>query len=612
MTHSFLHSTHPTNNNRYEAHAKVFSDTLALKLPDLLERFLADSDVTQQLLKISTLINVESFANNQQQSKKFKKLLTQLRTAFETHSEPSILNAVAESLQHLAGTSHGRQSDAVSEISSLARHLVSRLDGEDDEEDEESSVSRSVCLRRLYFLLRWNDVTSAMGTETMKTLTSMLRDCVSDIKSEASIRVMKDLPAVLTVLHFWKSEKDEEDESTTNNQDIVDVAQLFCDVFRETTSIRDENVREMLKSIFVALCDLRILRSDTPQFLSKDEIKLSARVSKFLIETSSSENDEIDILSRMITISDPSLNISMTFEGSYLLSLLGQCNTEQGNENVEVWSKAMAKTSPKRYLVIQLQTLQRQFLACRRGDMDTSLTNDERIERYVDLLNMAKKLSRFYGVGYVPKKLAPSVRRLLENGIRFAFEKLPTQLGFLDVLEYYVRTVSKADKREVGRIFSDLVTEFQIEETRDQDENSETTNQGAWQAYDSFASSLETQMKKSTTTAATANKNKRRIVVEEEENEEISPKKKQRLSVDVEEEKESVGWKRKRRSRSALNLNNLSDDDDDDDVDDDNKNNEVEIETKKSDDNNDDNEYGQTQDISGFRRRRRRRRGPSM
>ena len=211
------------------------------------------------------------------------------------------------------------------------------------------------------------------------------------------------------------------------------------------------------------------------QFLSKDEIKTCARVSKFLIESSTNDHDEMSILASMINLSDPNLNISKTFESSYLLSLLGQCSTDKANDAVEAWSKSIAKTSPDRYLEIQLQTLQRHFLECRRGDMDESLTQEERIERYVDLLNMAKKFCRFYGVGNAPKAIAPYYVRLLENGTRFAFGKLPTRLGFLDVLEYYVRAISKSYKMKVRNIFSDLAIEFQIEETRDQDENSEST-----------------------------------------------------------------------------------------------------------------------------------------
>ena len=181
-----------------EAHVKVFSDTLATKLPDLLERFLADTNVTRQLLEISTLVNVESYSNTQQ-SKKFKKLLTQLRNAFETHSEASVLKTVAAALQHLSSASHGRQSDVVSAISSLATNLVSRLDDDDDEEDED--VSKLLCLRRLQFLLCWIDVTQIVSSkeDTIKTLENMLQDCVSDIKSETSIRIMQELPGVMTL-----------------------------------------------------------------------------------------------------------------------------------------------------------------------------------------------------------------------------------------------------------------------------------------------------------------------------------------------------------------------------------------------------------------------------
>lgn len=141
--------------------------------------------------------------------------------------------------------------------------------------------------------------------------------------------------------------------------------------------------------------------------MTKNEIKASARVSKFLIESSTNAQDEMSILASMINLSDPNLNISETFESSYLLSLLGQCNTEKGNDVVESWSKSVAKTCPDRYLEIQLQTLQRHFLECRRGDADESLTQEQRIERYVDLLNMAKKFCRFYGVGHAPKAIAP-------------------------------------------------------------------------------------------------------------------------------------------------------------------------------------------------------------
>ena len=114
------------------------------------------------------------------------------------------------------------------------------------------------------------------------------------------------------------------------------------------------------------------------------------------------------------------------------------------------------------------------------------------------------------------------------------------------------------------------------------------TNQGAWQAYDSFASSLDAH----TTTTKTK---KRNLNVVENKSPETSPKKKQRMSPPLSEEKTNEeGWKRKRRrSRQALNVDNLSEDED------------VEIETKSQD--NDDDEYGQTHDISGFRRRRRRR-----
>jgi hypothetical protein len=182
-----------------EAHVKVFSDTLATKLPDLLERFLADTNVTRQLLEISILVNVESYSNTRQ-SKKFKKLLTQLRNAFETHSEASVLKTVAAALQHLSSTSHGRQSDVVSEISSLATNLVSRLD-DDDEEEKDEDVSKLLCLRRLQFLLCWIDVTQIVSSkeDTIKTLENMLQDCVSDIKSETSIRIMQELPGVMTL-----------------------------------------------------------------------------------------------------------------------------------------------------------------------------------------------------------------------------------------------------------------------------------------------------------------------------------------------------------------------------------------------------------------------------
>ena len=179
-----------------EAHVKVFSDTLATKLPDLLERFLADTNVTRQILEISTLVNVESYSNTQQ-SKKFKKLLTQLRNAFETHSEASVLKTVAAALQHLSSASHGRQSDVVSAISSLATNLVSRLD---DEEEDDEDVSKLLCFRRLQFLLCWIDVTQIVSSaDTIKTLENMLQDCVSDIKSETSIRIMQELPGVMTL-----------------------------------------------------------------------------------------------------------------------------------------------------------------------------------------------------------------------------------------------------------------------------------------------------------------------------------------------------------------------------------------------------------------------------
>ena len=245
-----------------EAHVKVFSDTLATKLPDLLERFLADTNVTRQLLEISTLVNVESYSNTQQ-SKKFKKLLTQLRNAFETHSEASVLKTVAAALQHLSSASHGRQSDVVSAISSLATNLVSRLD---DEEEDDEDVSKLLCFRRLQFLLCWIDVTQIVSSaDTIKTLENMLQDCVSDIKSETSIRIMQELPGVMTLWYYWMSrvEDEEEEEESTWKQGIVKLAKCLCDAVRNTASSSDENVREMLKSVFFSLNDIRLRLAGT-------------------------------------------------------------------------------------------------------------------------------------------------------------------------------------------------------------------------------------------------------------------------------------------------------------------------------------------------------------
>ena len=256
------------SQNRCKAYVKVFSDTLAMKLPDLLERFLADTDVTRQLLEISTLVNVESYANTQH-SKMFKKLLAQFRNAFETHSDASVLKTVAAALQHLSSASHGRQSEVVSEISSLAKNLVSRLESNDDDDEEEEDkddVSKLLCLRRLQFLLCWIDVTQIVTSEdTIHTLENMLQDCASDIKSDISIRIMQELPGVMTLWYYWMSrvDEEEEEEKSTWKQGIVKLAKLLCDTIHNTEPSTDVDVREMLKSVFFALNDIRLRLAGT-------------------------------------------------------------------------------------------------------------------------------------------------------------------------------------------------------------------------------------------------------------------------------------------------------------------------------------------------------------
>jgi hypothetical protein len=180
---------------------------------------------------------------------------------------------------------------------------VSRLDDDDDDEDED--VSKLLCLRRLQFLLCWIDVTQIVSSkeDTIKTLENMLQDCVSDIKSETSIRIMQELPGVMTLWYvmsltsfslmsrcwkklfvidysfeknthiheryeyryYWMSrvEDEDEEEESTWKQGIVKLAQQLCDAIRNTASSSDENVREMLKSIFFSLNDIRLRLAGT-------------------------------------------------------------------------------------------------------------------------------------------------------------------------------------------------------------------------------------------------------------------------------------------------------------------------------------------------------------
>ena len=58
-------------------------------------------------------------------------------------------------------------------------------------------------------------------------------------------------------------EDEEEEEESTWKQGIVKLAKCLCDAVRNTASSSDENVREMLKSVFFSLNDIRLRLAGT-------------------------------------------------------------------------------------------------------------------------------------------------------------------------------------------------------------------------------------------------------------------------------------------------------------------------------------------------------------
>eukprot|EP00940_MAST-03C_sp_MAST-3C-sp2_P001316 g1316.t1 len=299
--------------------------------------------------------------------------------------------------------------------------------------------------------------------------------------------------------------------------------------------------RSAATNIFLALADLRVIFSrsqitrkfvglaqacDVALNMSDEDIVVMAKASKFLfdeigdaiadIDEDSDEEDEEDaeavvrsrhsvereeiaILRAMSRLSGPGLRIVANVEGAYLLSLRDRCHSSAGNNIVDAWCRTMGKQDPSRYLDFQLATLKRNFCDRQNDRSDETLTQEQCVENYVALLDSAKKLSRFFGVGHVPKKLVRSYLKLVENGIRFALRNLPERLGFLDVLDYYVRVLSISDTARARRIFDAAVAERGVREFREQDPDSSSRNEGAWEAFDSFDATVRRSRKQKKT-----------------------------------------------------------------------------------------------------------------
>eukprot|EP00939_MAST-03C_sp_MAST-3C-sp1_P000217 g217.t1 len=383
----------------------------------------------------------------------------------------------------------------------------------------------------------------------------------------------------------------------------------------EPTSSRDDARRDATKAAFASLGDLRLLFAKSQisrkfsncteagaiaMTVSDDDVMTMAKASQYLIKSagrvpsdkvaeeeeeddddeSDDESDspakmaaiakrECDILQTMCVLSGPGLRIAKSVESAFLLSLLGECRTERGDNMIQAWCKEMAKRDPYAYVATQLDTLKRKFCDCQIDRGDDNLSSDECVNNYVRLLDLAKKLSRFYGVGCVPQKLVDAYLRLLEGGFHFAFDVLPERLGFLDVLDYYVRVLSSADKSRARRLFDDAVAKARVRVYREQDEDAEGLNQGAWQAFDSFKATVEQSKgpigrnRKKENEPPTSSKKRRRRCDDDDDGPSTATRRSAagKSPVVVADDDDRQRKRTAGSLRSALRLDNLSDDD---------------------------------------------------
>lgn len=653
---SFKHRFHSEIKlERTKKTLRAFSVTLLNELPKLFTRFLADANVVRELAELPKLINVDVCALNEK-TKTYSELLKHLHKVFETHTDSVILHNVAAAFQHFAETSHGRQREASDALGRLVRTTTKRFEALSTTWKKGTRMSDndlSIALRRLQHLIRWIDIRRWMpADDAFDRFVRLLDMCSSRLFpttggiNAAAAHVMWELPGLVVMWTNWaamsllrrsfddldvvesKDAAEDMDDDTLQarlrdlRDAIGDVGERLAKMLgmsmenRATMNGEDYVMwRRMVKSIFVALGDFRLFFSnaDSLSWSVSDEGALAmARASKSLLLESPSnddkssdvatpDDDEQMILRTMIGLSEPGMNVSKTFEASFLLSRLGQCRTDTGNELVEQWSRRMGKLNASRYLLLQQKMLQRKFLECRESGADDDASREACIENYIELLNTSKKLSRFYGVGCPPKALAPAYVSFLREGMTFAVAKLPAQLGFLDVLEYYVRVLSIPEKMRVRKMFDDMIAENAITEVRENDHDALGANEGMWQAFDSFNTSLS---------AKTSDRRKRdRRTTARRGSDDVERVKVAKTSKDASPQSANA-----RKNDESISAMNLSDEDRED-----NDGAETLTSRQGSDgkrrkalnlDNLSDDEggtFGHSQDFSGFGSRRRRR-----
>ena len=459
--------------------------------------------------------------------------------------------------------------------------------------DASSTTSVTVCARRLHYLARWMDVRTWASKDMLRRLMDAF-DTASDDPVSSS-ESLGELSGLLVLWTMWTAESicervfrldggsaatastdnggesnDDLPEALRNEmvrlgEDVNRIGRRLIEILRALAKDNGSFRRATTRAAFVALGDLRLIfsRSQIRRKFSRcaeasvlalkltdEDVLVMAKASSDLLESddAATASEECDILQTMTLMSGPGVGVAELVESAYLLSLVGRCRTASGEDVLKKWCREMGKRAPRAYLEIQLATLKRTFAECQRGRGDSTVDQETCVNRYMELLTWTKRMSRFFGVGCVPRKLVPAYVNLLRRGIAYALERVPERFSFLDVLDYYVRVLSNADKTSVRRTFEEAVASARIADVRANDENADTANEGLWQAFDSFRATLAGDRVRTTGVA--------------EKEDEVKPSPNSpTLDADMWDDDAASDRPRRTSARSGLRLDDLSDDD---------------------------------------------------
>eukprot|EP00941_MAST-03F_sp_MAST-3F-sp1_P000516 g516.t1 len=199
-------------------------------------------------------------------------------------------------------------------------------------------------------------------------------------------------------------------------------------------------------------------------------------------------------------------------EATILISYLNKSGAV-GRELVQLVTKALQRPvdGQASYVKVQMAALRYTYRQIKEmsdaspDDDDDDETDSRKVyQAYSDLLALASRLSSFYGVGTVPPHLREIWEENIISGIKFSFQDLPNQLGFLDILDYYVRKLPKAGKASVLEDFQQLSEDMQVtqafaeNERMNEEHNSDDSDEeddadvrnSMWSAYTSFKTRL--------------------------------------------------------------------------------------------------------------------------